>query len=47
MGCEVYDLKSHDTGKVMKNINIVSIMNQADKYRKEVALIEKKCKGNE
>ena len=47
LGCEVYDLKSHDTGKVMKNINIVSIMNQADKYRKEVALIEKKCKGNE
>jgi hypothetical protein len=44
LGCEVYDLKRHDTGKVMKNINIVSIMNQADKYRKEVTLIEKKCK---
>jgi len=45
LGCEVYDLKSHDTDKVIKNINIVSIMNQADKYHKEVALIEKKCKG--
>jgi hypothetical protein len=47
LGCEVYDLESQSAGNTNKNRNIVSIMSQADKYHKEIAMIEKKCKGKE